>query len=100
MRWLMGFRVARCAALPDHLPGLPVAAPREGISGRLEVEAEEMWRCVQQKANKQWGWLAMDKPTRQIIAFHVGDRSRMSAQQVWANLPAVSREQAMFYTDP
>jgi insertion element IS1 protein InsB len=41
----------------------------------------------------------MDKPTRQIIALHVGDRSRKSARQLWANLPAVYREQATFYTD-
>ena len=36
---------------------------------------------------------------RQIIAFHVGDRSHESARQLWAHLPAVYREQAMFYTD-
>ena len=36
----------------------------------------------------------MDKQTRQIIAFHVGDRSHESAQQLWANLPTVYREQA------
>ena len=99
IRWLMGFMVARFAALPDHLHVLPVAAPREVIIGRLEVEADEMWSFVKQKANKQWVWLAMDKQTRQIIAFHVGDRSHTSAQQLWANLPAAYREQAMFYTD-
>src|SRR4029453_11539214 len=41
----------------------------------------------------------MDKQTRQIIAFHVGDRSHERAQQLWANLPAVYREQATFYPD-
>ena len=33
------------------------------------------------------------------MAFHVGDRSRDSAKQLWANLPEVYRTQAMFYTD-
>ena len=99
IRWLMGFMVARFAALPDHLHVLPVAAPREVSMGRLEVEADEMWSFVRQKANKQWVWIAMDKQTRQIIAFPVGDRSHASAQQLWANLPAVYREQATFYTD-
>src|SRR3712207_8908429 len=51
------------------------------------------------KANKYWLWLAMERATRQIIAFHVGDRSRDSARQLWSNLPAVYREQATFYTD-
>jgi insertion element IS1 protein InsB len=99
LRWLMNFIVARFAALPDHLYVLPVVAPREVIIGRLEVEADEMWSFVAKKANKQWVWIAMDKQTRQIIAFHVGDRGHESAQQLWANLPAVYRERAMFYTD-
>jgi insertion element IS1 protein InsB len=99
IRWLMGFMVARFAALPDHLHVWPVAAPQEVIIGRLEVEADEMWSFVAKKANKQWVWIAMDKQTRQIIAFHVGDHSHESAKQLWANLPAVYREQAMFSTD-
>jgi insertion element IS1 protein InsB len=41
----------------------------------------------------------MDQQTRQIMAFHVGGRRHESAQQLWANLPAVSRAQATFYTD-
>ena len=41
----------------------------------------------------------MDRQTRQILAFHVGDRSRDSAKQLWAKIPAVYREQAIFYTD-
>jgi len=95
----MGFMAARFAALPDHLYVRPVVVPRDVILGRLEVEADEMWSFVTKKANKQWVWIAMDKQTRQIIAFHVGDRSHESAKQLWANLPAVYREQATFYTD-
>src|SRR5215467_15779131 len=75
-----------------HMHVMPVAAPREVIIGRLEVEADAMWSFVAQKANKQWVWIAMDKQTRQILGFHVGDRSHASAQQLWANLPAVYRE--------
>jgi insertion element IS1 protein InsB len=99
LRWLMDFLVARFAALPDHLHVLPVVAPREVLSGRLEVEADEMWSFVAKKANKQWVWIAMDTQTRQIIAFHIGDRGHESARQLWANLSAVYRERATFYTD-
>jgi IS1 family transposase len=35
---------------------------------------------VQKKTHKQWIWIAMDAQTRQVIAFHVGDRSRRSAK--------------------
>jgi insertion element IS1 protein InsB len=99
IRWLMGFLAARFAALPDHLHVRPVAAPRDVLIGRLEVEAGELWGFVTKKANKQWVWIAMDKQTRQILAFHVGDRSHESAKQLWPNLPVVYREQATFYTD-
>jgi insertion element IS1 protein InsB len=54
---------------------------------------------VQKKAHQQWIWMAMDAKTRQIIAFHVGDRSRDSAKALWANIPMVYREQATFHTD-
>ena len=81
IRWLMGFLAARFAALPAHWHVVPIVAPREGIIGRLEVEADEMWSFVAKKANKQWVWIAMDKQTRQIIAFHVGDGSRERGEQ-------------------
>jgi insertion element IS1 protein InsB len=54
---------------------------------------------VQKKANKQWIWLAMDVRTRQIIAFHVGDRSRKSARQLWGKIPKTYRRYATFHTD-
>jgi insertion element IS1 protein InsB len=54
---------------------------------------------VQKKANQHWLWLAMDKQTRQIIAFHIGDRSQDSAEQLWAKIPAGYRARATFYTD-
>jgi insertion element IS1 protein InsB len=66
---------------------------------RLEAEADEMWSFVQKKANKQWIWIAMDATTRQIIAFHVGDRSRESGKELWAKIPMVYRAQTMFHTD-
>jgi insertion element IS1 protein InsB len=43
--------------------------------------------------------MAMEAMTRQIIAFHVGDRSRQSAQALWGKLPTASQEPATFSTD-
>jgi insertion element IS1 protein InsB len=64
----------------------------------LAVEADEMSSFVQKQANKHWMWLAMAIKTRQIIAFHVGDRSRQSARGLWAKLPQAYRQHATFYT--
>jgi insertion element IS1 protein InsB len=33
------------------------------------------------------------------IAFHVGDRSRNSAKELWAKIPLVYQEEAIFHTD-
>jgi insertion element IS1 protein InsB len=99
IRWLMDFMLARFVTVPEHLHVQLVAASREVLIGCLEVEADELWSFVQKKANPHWVWIAVDRQTRQSIAFHVGDRSRDSAKQLWANIPAGYREQATFYTD-
>jgi insertion element IS1 protein InsB len=65
----------------------------------LEAELDELWSFVGKKANRQWEWIAMDAAMRQIVAFHVGDRSRQSAEALWQKIPTVYRVQATFYTD-
>jgi insertion element IS1 protein InsB len=99
LKWLLGFIVTCFETLPDHLNVQPISCDQDVMIQRLEVEADEMASFVQKKANKQWIWLAMDAKTRQIIAFHVGDRSRKSASKLWAKIPVAYREQATFYTD-
>jgi IS1 family transposase len=84
-------RTAVYARLPNR--------PTDVVLLRLEAEADEMWSFVQQKANKQWMWIAMDAKTRQVIAFHVGDRRRDSAKELWAKIPLGYCEQATFHTD-
>jgi hypothetical protein len=93
----MDFMVACVAAVPDHLHVQPIADSGEVLLGYLEVEAGELWSFVQKKTNPRWVWIAMDKQTRQILAFHVGDRSQDSAKRLWAKIPAIDRERATFY---
>ena len=78
--------------------GPPPRQPTLGIDKR-EAEADDRWSCVQQKAPKPWIWLAMDATTQQIVAFHVGDRSRERAKALWATLPEVSQDHTTFHTD-
>jgi insertion element IS1 protein InsB len=65
---------------------------------RLEAEADERWRFVKQQASRQW--IARDAQTRQVMALHVGDRSRDRATALGATIPVVDREQATFHPDP
>jgi IS1 family transposase len=99
LTWLLHFMVECFTACPEDLHVQPPAQPTAVVMSRLEAEADEMWSFVQKKANKQWIWIAMDAKTRQIIAFHVGDRSGESGKALWANIPLVYREQATFHTD-
>lgn len=99
LTWLLHFMVECFAACPDDLHVQVPPRPTDVVLRRLEADADEMWSFVKKKANKQWIWIAMDAKTRQIIAFHVGDRSRESAKALWANIPLVYREQATFHTD-
>jgi insertion element IS1 protein InsB len=66
---------------------------------RLEVAADALASCVQKKANKPWGWIAMDAQTRQVLAFRVGARSPKSAEPLWAKIPQAYRQHATFSTD-
>jgi len=99
LKWLVGFLVQCFEALPDHLHVQPVSRTQEVVIQRLEVEADDMQSVVKKKENKPWMWIAMDAKTRQVIAFHVGDRSRRSAKRLWAKIPQAYRQHATFYTD-
>lgn len=62
-------------------------------------EADEMWSFVDNKGNKQWIWLAMNVSNRQIIGFHIGDRSTESARALWDSINPYFKANCMFFTD-
>ena len=99
LRWLLGFITDLYGNLPDHLHCQVKAETDSLLIYALESEIDEMLSFVGKKANKQWVWIAMDVSSRQIIAFHVGDRSRVSAQALWKSIPENYRRHATFYTD-
>jgi insertion element IS1 protein InsB len=100
LKWLLGFLVDCVDALPNHLHVVqPVTCHGKVMMRCLEVEVDEMSSFVQKKAHKQWIWIAMDATSRQVIAFHVGDRSRHSAKRLWAKIPHAYRQHATYYTD-
>jgi insertion element IS1 protein InsB len=98
-QWLLQFMVARFQAAPEHLYVKPADGAPTVILQRVEAELDELWSFVGTKENRQWVWIAMDATTRQVLAFHVGDRSSQSAQALWEKIPAVYQERAVFYTD-
>jgi insertion element IS1 protein InsB len=99
LQWLLQFMVERFQAAPEHLYVEPPGSTLAVILQRLEAEMDELWSFVGKMTNRQWVWIALDATTRQVIAFHVGDRSGQSAAALWEKIPAVYQERATFYTD-
>jgi len=103
MTWLMVYVVTLYKQTPEDLC-FHFKEKRKLLKGRvyvrlLEVESDEMWSFVAEKNNKQWIWIALDKDTRQIIAFHVGDRSEQSALALWNKIPEQVKANSIFHTD-
>jgi insertion element IS1 protein InsB len=99
LTWLLHCMGECFASCPEHLHVQLPAHPTKVIRHTLAAEADELWSLVQKKDNKQWIWLAMDAKSRQLIAFHVGDRSRESVKALWANIPEAYQHHATFHTD-
>ena len=99
LRWLLGFIADLYQHLPDDLNCQIRTQTAHLLIYTLESEVDEMFSFVGNKDNKQWIWMAMDVKSRQIIAFHVGDRSRQSAKALWKLIPESYRRHATFYTD-
>ena len=66
------------------------------ILSRLAAEAAEMGRCVGKKAHRQRLWIALEAQTRQVFAFHGGDRRRRSVAALWQKIPLMYQEHAIF----
>jgi insertion element IS1 protein InsB len=96
LKWLLGFLVRCFEALPDHLHAQPVTCHGDVMIQQLAVEADDMSSFVHKKANKPWIWIAMDAKTRQVMAFHIGDRSRKSAKRLWAKIPQAYRQHVVY----
>ena len=97
--WLLDFMVSEHEQLPEDLHYCARVETDKLLMGCIESEIDEMWSFVGNKKNKQWIWIAMDARSRQIIAFHVGDRSGESARKLWESIPKNYRDKATFYTD-
>ena len=95
---VQSFFEAEAEELPEHL-NCEHARAGPVIFYAVDVECDELWSFVGRKENKQWVWLALDADTRQIVAFHVGDRGEMGARGLWNALPEGYRLHATFFTD-
>ncbi len=91
LTWLLKFIKQLYRQLPDDLNcRIPIKQVRQGDRFYIRLfdnEADELWSFVRKRDNVYYIWLVIHRATRQVIAFHVGDRSRKSARALWEKLP-------------
>jgi transposase-like protein len=94
MTWLLEFMEKTFQQLPEDLNASVIAQNDEFEV--FIIECDEMWGFVGSKENDQWLWLAMHSSTRQILAFHVGKRTKASGEALMAKLPAELKKKPTF----
>lgn len=53
----------------------------------MALELDELWSFVSSKLNQAWLWIALDRATRRIAAWVVGDRSLETFWKLWDAIP-------------
>jgi IS1 family transposase len=66
---------------------------------RPEIEIDEQWSYVGSKGQIVWHWVAVERSTRRVVGWAVGDRSAATCRKLWESLPADYRKRGIFYTD-
>ena len=79
--------------LAQTLQNSEVAQPQQAC-----LELDELWSYVGNKKNKVWTWIALERSTRQIVGYAVGDRSANTAEALWQSIPESYRQRTC-YTD-
>lgn len=51
------------------------------------IEYDELWSFVLSKLNRVWLWIALCRRTKQVVAFHLGDRDKKSFDEFYSKVP-------------
>ena len=57
----------------------------------IGLELDETWSFVPSKGNPVWLWVALERVSRRVLAWVVGDRSADTARKLWDALPMSER---------
>lgn len=95
MPWLLDFLQSIFEALPDDLCAKVDSCDESDVE-IVELEADEIWSFVGSKEHRQWIWLAIHRPSRQIIAMHVGPRTEASAKAFYEKLPVELKKNELY----
>lgn len=93
MPWLLGFMDDIILELPENLNASITSADELEVA---VIELDEQWSYVGNKKNQQWLWLVFHSATRQVLAMHVGKRTRESAEILLKKLPEDLKKKPSF----
>jgi len=51
------------------------------------VEFDELWSFVLSKAQRVWIWIALCRRTKQVVAYHLGSRTKEDFNQFYLKVP-------------
>ena len=73
----------------DHIRQLPpLWTTLRPIEPGDVLEVDELWSFVGSKQHQRWLWVVINRRTRQIVAFVIGDRSVQTCRRLWRKLPS------------
>ena len=73
--------------IQQHVRDLPVLSDTLILYEVGDVlEIDELWSFVESKEHKRWIWVALCRRTRQIVAYYIGKRDELAAQQLWQRI--------------
>lgn len=95
MPWLLEFMEQTFQALPEDLNATILVENNEFEV--LVLECDELWSFVGSKTNDHWLRLVIDSTTRQILAFHIGKRTKLSGEALMAKLPVELKKSQLLH---
>ncbi|NJO07777.1 MAG: IS1 family transposase [Chloroflexaceae bacterium] len=74
----------------------PIGATILPTTTRPEIEIDEQWSYVGSKGQVVWHWVAVERATKRVVGWTVGDRSAATCRRLWESLPADYRKRDIF----
>ena len=93
MPWLLQFINEIIEELPEDLNATVTSAEEFKVA---VIELDEQWSYVGSKNNQQWLWIVFHSATRQVLAMHVGKRTRQAAECLMEKLPEDLKKKPSF----
>jgi transposase-like protein len=93
MPWLLQFINEIIKELPEDLNATVTSTEELEVA---VVELDEQWSYVQKKDDQQWLWLVFHSRTRQVLAMHVGKRTKKDAECLLQKLPEDLKKKPSF----